>query len=72
MATLPEVRGTGFGKALLDACVAAAMEKGASLIWCNARRSASDFYAKNGWWIVGGEFDIPTVGPHFRMRLGLR
>ena len=67
MATLPEVRGAGFGKALLDACVTAAREKGAAILWCNARISAADFYAKNGWRIVGEEFDIPTVGPHFRM-----
>ena len=67
MATLPEVRGAGFGAALLDACVAAAREKDAVLIWCNARTSAAKFYAQRGWEIVGGEFDIPTVGPHFRM-----
>ena len=72
MATLPVVRGAGFGRALLDACVAAAREKGAALIWCNARTSAADFYGKNGWRIVGDEFDIPTVGPHFRMCLALR
>ena len=72
MATLQEVRGTGFGKALLDACVAAAREKNAALIWCNARTSAAKFYAQHGWQIVGDEFDIPTVGPHFRMCLSLR
>ena len=72
MATLPEVRGRQFGKALLAACVAAAREKGAALIWCNARTSASDFYAKNGWRITGDAFEIPTVGPHFRMCLDLR
>ena len=72
MATLPEVRGAGFGKALLDACVAAARENGAAILWCNARTSAADFYAKNGWRIVGAEFDIPTVGPHFRMWIVLR
>ena len=72
MATMPEVRGAGFGAALLDACVAAARTKGAALIWCNARTSAAPFYAKHGWQIVGEEFDIPTVGPHFRMCLALR
>jgi len=72
MATLPPVRGKGFGKMLLDTCVAAARENGARLIWCNARTSAADFYAKNGWQIAGVEFDIPTVGPHFRMFLELR
>ncbi len=72
MATLPEVQGAGFGKALLDACVTAARKNGAALLWCNARTSAAAFYSKNGWEIVGGEFDIPTVGPHFRMLLALR
>ena len=67
MATLPEVRGAGFGKALLDACVAAARSKGAALIWCNARTGAAKFYAQRGWQITGEEFDIPTVGPHSRM-----
>ncbi len=67
MATLPEVRGRRFGEALLATCVAAARERGAAILWCNARTSAAKFYAKNGWQIVGVEFDIPTVGPHFRM-----
>ncbi|MEQ1850651.1 MAG: GNAT family N-acetyltransferase [Chthoniobacteraceae bacterium] len=67
MATLPEIRGAGFGKALLDACVAAALEEGATLLWCNARTGAVPFYRKNGWATLGDEFDIPTVGPHFRM-----
>ena len=72
MATLPGVRGRSFGCALLDACVAQARTERAALLWCNARTSAADFYSKNGWQIVGEEFDIPTVGPHFRMLLALR
>jgi GNAT superfamily N-acetyltransferase len=67
MATLPEARGSGFGKALLDACVAHVRTERPVLLWCNARTSASPFYAKHGWQILGAEFDIPTVGPHFRM-----
>ena len=71
MATLPEVRGRGFGCALLDACVAHARAERAALLWCNARTSAAAFYAEHGWQILGGEFDIPTVGPHFRMVIEL-
>lgn len=67
MATAPEVRGHGFGRALVAASVAFARESGMELIWCNARTSAVEFYRKLGWEIVGGEFDIPDVGPHFRM-----
>jgi GNAT superfamily N-acetyltransferase len=69
MATLPAVRGRGFGRALLEACVAHACEENAALLWCNARTSAAPFYRKHGWTILGYEFDIPTVGPHFRMIL---
>ncbi len=65
MATLPAVRGLGCGRALLRACEAAA---GPALLWCNARTSAVAFYAAHGWHTVGEEFDIPTVGPHVRMR----
>lgn len=67
MATAPAVRGAGFGRALVAASVAFARESGMNLIWCNARISAVGFYRKLGWEIVGTEFDIPDVGPHFRM-----
>jgi GNAT superfamily N-acetyltransferase len=67
MATLSEVRGAGYGGALVEACVQAARDAVADLIWCNARTTAAPFYAKNGWQILGQEFDIPAVGPHFRM-----
>lgn len=67
MATLPEVRGAGVGRALLVACEDAARAHGASLIWCNARVSAAEFYRRHGWQVLGAEFDIPTVGPHYRM-----
>ena len=67
MATAPEVRGAGFGQALVGACVAYAREQQMKLIWCNARTSALGFYAKLGWEISGGEFEVPDVGPHFHM-----
>lgn len=69
MATLPEVRGRHFGHALLDACVLHVREERAALVWCNARTGAAPFYSRHGWKSLGDEFDIPTVGPHFRMVL---
>lgn len=71
MATLPEFRGTGVGRALVEVCVKAATQAGAAWLWCNARESATPFYAKHGWEVFSEQFDIPTVGPHFRMRLKL-
>ncbi len=68
MATLPEVRGTGCGRALLEGCHETAKRAGSTLLWCNARRTAVDFYRHHGWEVCSEEFDIPTVGPHFRMR----
>ena len=67
MATAPEVRGAGCGRALVAACVAFASASGQKLIWCNARVSALEFYRKQGWEILGEEFDVPDVGPHFHM-----
>jgi GNAT superfamily N-acetyltransferase len=71
MATLPEVRGLGLGRALLQACETAAREAGGALLWCNARIAAAPFYSRHGWEIIGSEFDIPTVGPHYRMMRAL-
>jgi GNAT superfamily N-acetyltransferase len=71
MATLPHVRGRGFGRALLHACAGAALARGGTLLWCNARAAAVAFYAMHGWHVISEEFDIPTAGPHFRMVLEL-
>jgi ribosomal protein S18 acetylase RimI-like enzyme len=67
MATDASVRGFGYGKKLLEACLAHAREHGGDVVWCNARTSAVGFYEKNGFSIVGEEFDIPGIGPHFLM-----
>ena len=63
MATVPSVRGKGIGAAMLTAVQLELAEP----LWCNARISAAGFYDKHGWQRVGGEFEIPGVGPHVRM-----
>ena len=67
MATVPEVRGRGWGGALVDAAISAAAIEGGQLLWCNARARAVGFYLKHGFHIASEEFDIPTAGPHFQM-----
>jgi GNAT superfamily N-acetyltransferase len=67
MASAPEVRGLGLGRALVHACVKFARENRAELLWCKARVGAVGFYRRLGFEIVGDEFEIPDVGPHFRM-----
>lgn len=71
MATAPEVRGAGFGRALVLACVDFAKASGVEILWCNARTGAVDFYRKLGFETVGQEFHMPDVGPHFRMLVKL-
>ena len=65
MATDPAWRGHGVGRAILE--VAHTMA-GARSLWCDARISAHDFYARMGWVAEGSVFDIPNVGPHTVMR----
>ena len=71
MATVPEARGKGYGEAVLRACLAFAREQNARWLWCNARTGAAGFYRKFGFKVIGEEFEIPDVGPHFRMILAL-
>ncbi len=67
MATLPEVRGEGFGAELAAACVAEAALRGVSLVWCNARLSAAGFYARQGFERDSETFEVAGIGPHVRM-----
>lgn len=67
MAVLPEHHGRGLGSKLLQACVAYAALHDGKLLWCNARIVARPFYELRGLNIVGEAFDIPGVGPHYRM-----
>ena len=67
MATAPEVRGQGFGRALVLECVAYAQRQRVQFLWFNARIGAVGFYGKLGFEVIGNQFEIPDVGPHFRM-----
>jgi predicted GNAT family N-acyltransferase len=68
MATLPEVRGQGYGGALLERSLAHAVDQGAELAWCTARVPAAAFYRRFGFESVGDVFDVPSIGPHVLMR----
>lgn len=67
MATLDEVRGTGIGSALLRTSLTHAALAGATAVWCNARTSASGFYRRHGFQVLGREFDLPDIGAHHFM-----
>ena len=66
-ATEPDVRGAGYGAALVAACVEHAAASGGGELWCNARMGAVGFYRRLGFDVVSDEFDIPGIGPHVVM-----
>jgi predicted GNAT family N-acyltransferase len=72
MATAPPVRGTGVGRALVEAGVALVAERGGDLVWCNARLTAAGFYERMGFTVVTDPFDIEPIGPHVGMVEDLR
>jgi len=67
MATRPDVRGSGLGRAVLELGEREARARGGAFLWCNARVVAVGFYQRHGWETLGDQFEIPTVGSHFRM-----
>lgn len=64
MATTPEVRGRGFGRALIERCLAHVAAQGGATLWCNGRTSAAGFYTGLGFRQVGDEF-VTATGPHY-------
>jgi predicted GNAT family N-acyltransferase len=60
-------RGYGLGGLLLEACVAHAATHGGRLVWCHARAGSFGFYRRYGFQPDGEPFEIPGIGPHYRM-----
>jgi GNAT superfamily N-acetyltransferase len=65
MAVLEEFQKRGFGEQLLHYCENEIRIKKGELIWFNAREKAVGFYKKSGYEVIGGQFEIPDVGPHY-------
>lgn len=70
MAVLAERRGFGVGRALLDAAVAAARERGDYEVFLNAQTHALRFYETAGFMPVGAEFEEAGI-LHQRMEMPL-
>lgn len=65
MAVDDSLQTTGFGRALIDAGISLAKERGATLVWARARDTAVGFYEKCGFTVIGeGFIDEPTAMPH--------
>jgi GNAT superfamily N-acetyltransferase len=70
MATASHARGRGAATAVLAALLDHAASLGAVRVWCNARTPARSLYERAGLRVVSDEFDLPEIGPHFRMERG--
>lgn len=64
MATQPEVRGLGYGRALIGVCLAHVAAHGGRTLWCNGRTTAAGFYTALGFTVLGEEF-VSDTGPHY-------
>lgn len=70
MAVLPELRGTGLGRRLLDEAIEEAKRQGFTRVHLHAQSHALEFYRKGGFLPVGGEFMEAGI-PHQAMELEL-
>lgn len=67
VAVLASARGTGAGRALMEALEAEAVRRGMPEVRLNAQRDAVPFYLRLGYEPVGAEFEEAGI-PHLAMR----
>lgn len=67
MATLPKVQNRGGARVLIHFACNKLMQEGQELLWCDARITASKFYQKSGFSILGESYEIPIIGTHYLM-----
>lgn len=67
MAVLKSYQKRGFGKLLIAKGEEILKKRKASIVWCNARELAVNFYQNYGFIKIGKPFVIPKIGLHFTM-----
>lgn len=67
MAVLKNYQKRGFGKLLIEKGEEILKKRNASMVWCNAREIAVNFYEKYDFNKIGKPFVIPKIGVHFTM-----
>lgn len=68
VATEPDARGRGHGRAVIQACIEHAARHGGTLVWLNGRVSSEAFYRALGFAPRGEPFDTPPSGLHLRFQ----
>ena len=67
MATHPDFRRKSAATKLMEESFIFLKQKECDILWCNARLIAVKFYKSLGFKIIGEIFDIPKIGPHYKM-----
>ena len=67
MVTLPQWQRRGYGRAVMGKCFGYIAEQGGTLLWCNARMDAIEFYRSLGFDTVGDEQKTPRGTSFIRM-----
>lgn len=65
MATLPAVRGRGYGAHALQHCIDHVAAQGGNLIWCNVRENAVGFYRHMGFQVHDTPYELPGHGKRY-------
>ncbi|MBT3786272.1 GNAT family N-acetyltransferase [bacterium] len=68
MAIDEDVQGQGLGRELMDRVRDFLDHNSLREVWCNARTPAIRFYEREGFCVIGDEFEIPGIGPHYKMK----
>lgn len=71
MGTLPEVRGRGAGRVLIERATVEAKGMGAAWLWCDAREVALGFYERMGFAYCSDFYVVPEIGRHRMMAMEL-
>ena len=72
MATDVNHSGKGLGSAVMDFAFDKLRSQRVQYLWCNARKSATPFYEKLGFYIISDEFIVEGIGPHYQMYYNLK
>jgi len=65
MATLEKYRSRGLGNHLLNFAIVYLRGQHVNYLWCNARKTALQFYKNMGFEVISPEFEVPEIGPHY-------
>lgn len=64
MATHPDMRGAGAGKAVVNAALEQVKNLGKDVLWCDARKVALGFYGRMGFDRIDEWYEVRNIGPH--------